>query len=85
MIFASITHACIGPLSNTKDVGRALIPTLANVYFHSPLGIDWETDVRVDGNAEKARVGVDQLALVPNHRIPQDAGIIQVRQVRHII
>ena len=40
---------------------------------------------RVDGNTEQARVGVDKLILVPDHRVPQDTSIIEIGQARHII
>jgi hypothetical protein len=66
-------------------MGRAFTPPLSNVDFHGPLGVDWEPLVRVDGNTEQARVGVDELILVPHNRVPQDAGIIEVGQARHVI
>jgi hypothetical protein len=41
-------------------------PALANVNFHGALSVDRETLVWIDGNAEEARVGVDELILVPD-------------------
>jgi hypothetical protein len=57
----------IGALSNTKDVGWALIPSLANINFHCSLGIDGEPLIGIDGNAEEARVGIDEQVLVPHN------------------
>jgi hypothetical protein len=42
-------------------------PALANVNFHGALSVDRETLVWIDGNAEEARVGVDELILVPDN------------------
>ena len=41
--------------------------------------------VWIDGDTEKARVGVDQLIFVSYNRIPKNTSIIQIRQARHII
>jgi hypothetical protein len=51
-------------------------PAHANIYFHGALGVDGKALVGIDGNAEKTRVSVDQLILVPDYRVPQDASII---------
>ena len=45
---------------------------------------DGEPLVWVDGNAEEAGVGVDQLILVPNNRVPEDTGIPEVGEVGHV-
>ena len=66
-------------------MGWTFISPLANVDLHGPLGVDGEPLVGIDGNAEEARVGVDELILVPNHRVPQDASVIEVGQTRHVI
>ena len=63
---------------------RALSPPQTNVHLHGTLGVDGETDVGVNGNTEETRVGVDKLVLVPNHRVPQDASIIEVSQTSHV-
>jgi hypothetical protein len=49
------------------------------------LGVDGEALVGIDGNTEEARIGVDELILVPYHRVPQDTGIIKVSQTSHVI
>jgi hypothetical protein len=66
-------------------VGWAFTPPLANVDLHGPLSIDGEPLVGVDGNTEETRVGIDQLILVPNNRVPQDASIIEIGQAGHVI
>jgi len=66
-------------------MGWAFTPPLANVDLHGPLGVDREPLVGVDGNTEETRVGVDELILVPDNRVPQDASIIEVSQARHVI
>ena len=78
LILADIHHTLVGALSNTKDVRRAFIPPQSHVDFHSTLGVDRKPNVRIDGNAEKARIGVNELVLVPNHGIPQDTTIAQI-------
>merc|ERR1712038_2011888 len=62
-----------------------MTPALSKIDFHCPLGVNGETDVGIDGNAEQARVGVDELVLVPNNRVPQHAGVIQVSEASHVI
>jgi len=44
------------------------------------LGIDRKAPEWIDGNAEEARIGVDKLILVSNHRIPQNTSIIEICQ-----
>jgi hypothetical protein len=75
----------VGALSNTKDVRGAFAPPHAHVDFHGTLGINGESLVGVDGNTEETRVGVDELILIPNNRVPQDASIIQICQTSHIL
>ena len=45
---------------------------------------NWEPLVRVDGNTEEAGVGVDQLVLVSDNRIPEDTGVPEVGEVGHV-
>ena len=66
-------------------MGWAFAPPLANVNFHGPLSVDGEALVGVDGNTEETRVGVDELVLVPDNRVPQDTSIVKVGQAGHII
>ena len=75
----------VRPLSNGEDVGRTLVPPLANVQLHGAEGVDGEPLVGVDGDTEETGVGVDQLVLVSDDGVPQDAGVSEVRQVRHVV
>ena len=74
-----------GMYQTYKDVGPTLRASLANVELHGAESVDGETLVRVDGDTEETRVGVDELILVPNDGVPQDASIIEVCQTRHVI
>merc|ERR1712142_279294 len=85
LVLANIHHTLVGALSNTEDMGWALIPPQAHVDLHSTLGVDGEALVRIDSDTEKTRIGIDKLILVPNHRVPQDASIIQICQASHIV
>ena len=85
LVDAGVVHALVGSLSNTEDVGPALGTPLAHVDLHGAEGVDREPLVGVDGDAEEAGVGVDQLVLVPHHGVPQDAGIAKEGQVGHVL
>ena len=63
----------------------ALLSPQAHVDLHGTLGVDGEANIGIDGNTEEARIGVDKLIDVPNHRVPQDTSIIQICQTSHII
>ena len=62
-----------------------LCPPLSNVQLHGAEGVDWEPLVRVDGDTEEAGVGVDELGLVPDHRVPEDASISKEGQIGHVL
>merc|ERR1712012_1399170 len=85
LVVTSVGHALVGALSNGKDVRPALVPPLADVQLHGAEGVDRVTLVRVNSNAEQARVGVDQLVLVPDHGVPEDASITQEGEVSHVL
>merc|ERR1719494_1380500 len=78
-------HALVGALGNGEDVRPALGPPLAHVELHGAEGVDGEPLVRVDGDAEEAGVGVDQLGLVPHHGVPQNAGVSEEGEVGHVL
>ena len=61
------------------------LPPLADIDFHGAQSVDGVTLVRVDGDAEEAGVGVDQLVLVPHHGVPQHTGVPEVSQVSHVL
>ena len=48
----------VGPLSDGKDVGWDLVPPLATVQSDSSHCVDREAFVRVDGDTEETRVGL---------------------------
>ena len=61
-----------------KDVGPTLGTPFADIELHGAEGVDGEPLVRVDGDTEETRVGVNELILVPDHGVPQDASIIKI-------
>merc|ERR1719356_426666 len=85
LVDARVVHALVGSLSHTEDVGPALGTPLAHVDLHGAEGVDGEPLVRVDGDTEEARVGVDQLVLVPDHRVPQDASVTEEGEIGHVL
>merc|ERR1739848_671152 len=85
LVLAIVHHTLVLLLSNTKDMRWALAPPQAHVDLHGTLGVDGEANIGIDGNTEEARIGVDKLIDVPNHRVPQDTSIIQKGQTSHII
>merc|ERR1712012_917888 len=85
LVAASVGHALVSSLSNGEDVGPALIPPLANVQLHGAEGVDGESLVGVDGDTEETRVGVDELVLVSDNRVPQDTSITKIGEVSHVL
>ena len=75
----------VGALSDGEDVRPALSPPLAHVQLHGAEGVDGEPLVRVDGDAEEAGVGVDQLILVSDDRVPEDTGVTKEGQIGHVL
>ena len=80
-----VVHSLVGGLSHSKNVRPALRSPLSNVDLHGAEGVDGEPLVRVDGDTEEARVGVDQLVLVPHHGVPENAGITEEGEVSHFL
>ena len=68
-----------------KDVGPTLGAPFADVQLHGAEGVDGVPLVGVDGDTEEAGVGVDQLVLVPDHRVPENAGITKEGEVSHVL
>ena len=85
LVDARVVHALVGSLGNTEDVGPALGTPLADVNLHGAKGVDGVPLVRVDGDTEEAGVGVDQLVLVPDHRVPQDASVTEEGEIGHVL
>ena len=61
-----------------------LISPLSEVHLHHSWGVDWESLVWIDSDAEESRVGIDELVLVPNNGVPQDAGIPKISKIGHV-
>ena len=80
-----VVHSLVGGLSHSKDVRPALRSPLSNVDLHGAEGVDGIPLVWVDGDTEEARVGVDQLVLVPDHGVPENAGITKEGEIGHIL
>ena len=53
--------------------------------FTAHHGVDGEPLVRVDGDTEESRVGVDQPLDVPLVQVEQDGRIVEVGQVGHVL
>ena len=75
----------VGPLSNGKDMRRHLVSPLGTVDSNSSHGIDWEPLVRVNCDAEEARVGIYEPLNISLLQVEQDGGIIEVSQVGHVL
>ena len=63
---------------------KALRLPLSNVDLHAE-GVGGIPLARVDGDTDKARVGVDQLNFVPDHRVPENADITKEGEVIHVL
>merc|ERR1711963_316083 len=85
LVVASVHHALVGSLSNSKDVGPAFVSSLSNIQLHGAEGVDGESLVGIDGDTEETRVGVDELVDVSDNRVPQDTGITKIGEVSHVI
>merc|ERR1719458_236196 len=80
-----LEHVPVGSLSNGPEMGRALVPPLAEVDLAHPVGVEGVPLVRVDNNHEQTRVGVDELGLVTSLQVPEHRGVIEVGQVDHVL
>merc|ERR1712128_146622 len=85
LVDARAAHALVSSFSNGKDMWPALITPLANIQLHGAEGGDRVTLVRIDGNTEETRIGVNKFILVPNNRVPQDASITKIGEVSHVL
>ena len=79
------THGVVGSLSNGKDMRRNLIPPLGTVHSNRSHGVDRKPLVRVDCNAEKSGVGVNQSLNIALLQVEQDGSIVEIGQVRHVL
>jgi hypothetical protein len=65
-------------------VRRNLIPSLANIHLDYSCSVDGKPFVRVDNNAEEARIGVNKFGLKSDFQVVEDRSIIEERQVGHV-
>merc|ERR1719500_1334078 len=84
LVDAGVLHALVRGFSNTKDMWPALGSPLAHVDLHGAEGVDGVPLVGVDGDTEEAGVGVDQLVLVPDNGVPENAGITEIGKISHV-
>merc|ERR1712012_213266 len=85
VVLLVLEHVPVGALSDGPQLGRALVPPLAQVDLAHPVGVEGVPLVRVDDNHEQARVGVDQLGLVAGLQVPEDGSVVEVGQVDHVL
>merc|ERR1719220_881878 len=85
LVDARVLHALVRGFSNTKDMWPALGSPLAYVDLHGAEGVDGVPLVGVDGDTEEAGVGVDQLVLVPDNGVPENAGITEEGEIGHVL
>merc|ERR1719454_1634066 len=85
LVDAGVLHALVRGFSNTKDMWPALGSPLAHVDLHGAEGVDGVPLVGVDGDTEEAGVGVDQLVLVPDNGVPENAGITEEGEIGHVL
>merc|ERR1712213_12124 len=85
VVLLVLEHVPVGALSNGPQMGRTLVPPLAQVDLAHPVGVEGVPLVRVDDNHEQARVGVDQLRLVAGLQVPEDGSVVEVGQVDHVL
>lgn len=60
----TLQHVRVSTVGDGEDVGWYLITPFALVDLDHTVGVDGVSLVGVDGNAEEARVGVDEFAVV---------------------
>ena len=85
LILSVEQHVTVGSLRDGPQMRWDFIPPLAQVQLDHSWGVDGEPLVRVDDNAEEARVGVDKLGLVPGFQVVEDGGVIEEGQVGHVV
>ena len=85
LVDARVVHSLVSSFCNSKDVRPALRSPLSHVDLHGAEGVDGVPLVGVDGDTEEARVGVDQLILVPNDGVPENAGITKEGEIGHVL
>jgi len=85
LVLAGSEHVLVGVIGNRVDVGRHLSSALVVVAEDDVVVVHGKPLVRVNGDTEKTRVGVDKEELVSRVKIVHDGGFRQVGQVGHIL
>lgn len=57
-LLPTLQHVVVGVVSDGEQMRWHLVPPLAPVFGDNILGVDWQTAVGVNGDAEEARVGL---------------------------
>ena len=78
-------HVGVSAVGDGEDVGRHLIAPAALVDVDGAVGVDGEALVGVNGHAEQAGVGVDQLNEVALLQVVEHRGVVEVGQVGHVL
>ena len=81
----TVHHVGVGAVGDGEDVRRHLVASFALVDGDGAVGVDGEPLVRVDGHAEQARVGVDQLDEVALLQVVEHRSVVEVGQVGHVL
>ena len=55
------------------------------VLSHRVQPVDVEHTVGVDSHQDGARVGVDQVGVVPQPQVPQQGGLVEVIKLDHVL
>ena len=62
-----------------------LISSFAQIHLSSGWRVNWVAFVWIDNDAEEARIGVDQFALVSNLEVMEDRCIIKICKISHVL
>ena len=81
----TLQHVHVGTIRDSENVGWDFITSLALVDLYSSVGVNGVTLVWVDGDAEEARVGVNELVDVTDLQVVKYGWIVEVCQVGHVL
>lgn len=79
----TLDHVLVGTLRNSKYVRWDFIPPLAGVNPHGPAGINGVTLVGIDGDTEKAGIGLKYYEYILNNSFPISRIKISSRNLRY--
>lgn len=61
LVLAILQHVMVSVVTDGEDVGRHFTSLLSFEHLNHLLRVDGKTTVRIDGNTEKARVGLEMI------------------------